>query len=59
MGPRQCLVVTHNLTVPEDGWKNEFKLQLYPAKHIKQRAVLDKELKSNLRQFIVQEKMKE
>ena len=51
--------MTHNLRVPEDGWKNEFKLQPYPAKYIKQRAVLEKELKRNLRQFIVQEKMKE
>lgn len=55
------MTVSGDDTQPQSarGWFEERIQAAAISKRIKQRAVLDKELKRNLRQFIVKEKMKE
>lgn len=55
------MTVSGDDTQPQSarGWFEERIQAAAISRHIKQRAVLDKELKRNLRQFIVKEKMKE
>ena len=55
------MTVSGDDTQPQSarGWFEERIQAAAISRRIKQRAVLDKELKRNLRQFIVKEKMKE